>query len=122
MLATPELLQEAAQPRIVAELLSKYSNRIPLYRNTKAAAALGMDRNQLGELERWPLISKNEIRSNFPHNFLGEETNLEELVEQEIIELEHTSGTSEDRTALLLPHGWWLEQEARALHLNGLVS
>ena len=38
------------------------------------------------------------------------------------MELEHTSGTSEERTPLLLARGWWAEQEERALRLNRFVA
>ncbi|HVV70927.1 MAG TPA: hypothetical protein VHI52_05395, partial [Verrucomicrobiae bacterium] len=69
-----------------------------------------------------PFITKQDIRRNFPHNFLGPEGDLEALVESESVELEHTSGTSEERTPLLLPRGWWGEQERRALELNALVA
>lgn len=35
--------------------------------------------------------------------------------------MEHTSGTSEIRTSLILALGWWAEQEERALRLNRTV-
>src|ERR1019366_7867346 len=44
------------------------------------------------------------------------------FLDQDLVELEHTSGTSEERTLLLLGRGWWLEQEERALRLNPLVA
>jgi phenylacetate-CoA ligase len=53
---------------------------------------------------------------------LGEGTDLEGLIADEVVELEHTSGTSEERTPLLLPFGWWAEQELRALRLNAVVA
>ena len=39
------------------------------------------------------LITKENIRRNFPGNFLGSEFDLEYLLETEVAELEHTSGT-----------------------------
>jgi phenylacetate-coenzyme A ligase PaaK-like adenylate-forming protein len=68
------------------------------------------------------MITKADIRRGFPHNFLSPEHNLEELMESQLLELEHTSGTSEERTPLLLPYGWWEWQEAGALRLNRMVS
>jgi phenylacetate-CoA ligase len=38
------------------------------------------------------------------------------------VELEHTSGTSEERTPVVLGRGWWQEQETRALILNPFVA
>ena len=48
----------------------------------------------------------------------GAGVELEALLDQEAVELEHTSGTAEERTPLLLGRGWWAEQEERALRLN----
>ena len=77
----------------------------------------------LATLKLLPFITKQDIRHNFPQNFLGPGADLESLVEDEVIELEHTSGTSEQhRTPLLLPSGWWAEQERRALQLNPLAA
>jgi phenylacetate-CoA ligase len=116
MLATPELILEAAQSQRLAELLPRWLREVPLYRG---AAVPG---NELTTLQQLPLITKQDIRSQFPHNFLSSGTDLETLLEQEAIELEHTSGTSEERTPLLLPRGWWAQQEARALRLNSVVA
>jgi phenylacetate-CoA ligase len=71
---------------------------------------------------RLPLLTKEDIRRDFPRNFLESEAALKALVEEDRIELEQTSGTSEERTPLLLPRGWWAEQEARALRLNAFVA
>lgn len=116
MLATPELLQEAAQPSRLSAELTRCVQEIPLYREDKGRTD-GLDR-----LETWPLITKEDIRRNFPTNFLGSDLDLEYLLETEVAELEHTSGTSDVRTPLLLPKGWWAEQEQKALSLNHWVG
>jgi phenylacetate-CoA ligase len=116
MLATPELLQEAAEPSQLATELSRCVEEVPLYREDRGRTG------GLGQLETWPLITKENIRRNFPANFLGSESDLEDLLENEVAELEHTSGTSEVRTPLLLPKGWWAEQEQKALNLNHWVG
>jgi len=69
-----------------------------------------------------PFITKQDIRRNFPRNFLHAGIELETLLDRDLVELEHTSGTSEERTPLLLGRGWWAEQEERALRLNPLVA
>jgi phenylacetate-CoA ligase len=128
MLATPELIDVAAQPHRLAEMLSRCLNEVPLYqRNGIAAPGIADFRSgdadwALETLSRLPLITKQDIRRGFPANFLGESVDLDELIDDETIELEHTSGTSEERTALLLPRGWWAEQELRALRLNPTVA
>lgn len=116
MLATPELLQQAAQTSQLAAELSRCVEEVPLYREGRG------NTGDLGQLETWPLITKADIRRNFPANFLGAESDLDDLLEREVAELEHTSGTSEARMPLLLPKGWWAEQEQKALSLNHWVG
>jgi phenylacetate-CoA ligase len=62
------------------------------------------------------------LRENFPQNFLRAGQNLDALLENKSVELEHTSGSSEERTAVLFGRGWWNEQEARVLRLNNFVA
>src|ERR1017187_4189423 len=110
MLATPELMREAAQVARVEELLPNWRD-VPLY---QAALASGFS--------SLPQISKRELRENFPNNFLRAGQNLDALLESKLVELEHTSGTSEERTAVLFGRDWWDEQEARVLRLNRFVA
>ena len=69
-----------------------------------------------------PIIGKRELRENFPGNFLRAGQDLDALLASKAVELEHTSGSSEERTAVLFGHGWWNEQEARVLRLNHFVA
>lgn len=69
-----------------------------------------------------PLITKREIRKNFPANFLRAGQSLEPMIADKSVELEHTSGTSEERTAVLFPRGWWNAQEERVLRINGFMA
>jgi len=69
-----------------------------------------------------PLITKQDIRRGFPGNFLPAGVELETLLELDLVELESTSGTSEERTPLLMGRGWWTAQEERALRLNRFVA
>jgi len=122
MLATPELIREAAQSQRLAAVLPRYLDETPLYRHARdrfPRAALSLTG---GDLQRLPFLTKPDIQRGFPHNFLGPSRDLEALLESEVVELEHTSGTSEERTPLLLPRGWWAEQEKRALDLNSAVA
>ena len=103
-------MREAAQLARVEKLLPRWCD-IPLYQ-----AACGQD------LLRRSLITKHELRENFPNNFLRAGQNLDTLLESKSVELEHTSGSSEERTAVLFGRGWWNEQEARVLRLNRFVA
>jgi phenylacetate-coenzyme A ligase PaaK-like adenylate-forming protein len=120
MLASPELSQEPFKPGGLAGDLSRYALQIPLYQRMKRAP--GSDGVVSGDLSRWPLITKADIRRGFPDNFLSPGSSLDDLLDQDLVELEHTSGTSEERTALILPRGWWGDQELRALRLNSSVA
>jgi len=118
MLATPEWIEEAAQRDALNTRLPGWLARVPLYRDRLASAGLASP----VPLGRLPTITKHDIRRNFPHNFLGNTAVIETLLEEERIELEHTSGTSEERTPLLLELGWWTRQERRALARNRVVA
>jgi phenylacetate-coenzyme A ligase PaaK-like adenylate-forming protein len=120
MLTTPEILEAQAQPTRLGALLPRWLEEIPMYRGHASAST--DSEPPLETYSRLPFIAKSDLRKGFPANFLRAGVELDDLLDQELIELEHTSGTSEERTALLLGLGWWAEQEARALRLNPFVA
>jgi phenylacetate-CoA ligase len=111
MLATPELILETAQFSRLRELLPRWSE-VPLYRGALKG----------GDFFRLPLLGKSGLRRDFPENFLRAGQNLDALLDSQLVEVEHTSGTSEERTPVLFGRGWWNEQEARVLRLNRWVA
>ena len=111
MLATPELIDEAAQHGRVEKLLQLW-REFPIYRRISPE----------NDFSRLPLIGKRELRENFPANFLRSGQNLDALLESKSVELEHSSGSSEERTAVLFGCGWWNGQEARVLRLNRFIA
>lgn len=113
MLATPEIIREAAQHHRVATLLPQW-REVPLYRETLAQT----DRS----LTSLPIITKSDLRAAFPQLLLPPGRTLDELLAQHLIELEHTSGTSEDRLPVAFGRTWWNEQETRALRLNKFIA
>lgn len=119
MLATPELIREAAQLAQLAKLLPRW-RAVPLYRETLARA--GCERAGFECFRRLPLLAKRALRDNFPQNFLPAGRSLDALMAQKLVELEHTSGTSEERVPVILGRGWWNEQEERALRMNVFVA
>ena len=122
MLATPEIIEEFAQPHQLAAVLPRWMEAVPLYARPQTSSYPDKFRSEVDLLRSFPLMTKREIRDDFPRNFLGPEVELDALAEDPTIELEHTSGTLEERTPLLLPRGWWAEQERRALLLNPVVA
>ncbi|HEX5221273.1 MAG TPA: hypothetical protein VFZ59_17045 [Verrucomicrobiae bacterium] len=113
MLATPEWIRAAAQAGRLVELFPQW-RKIPLYRESLARHSSG--------LAGLPVITKRDMRAGFPHNFLSNTDALDDLLAKELVEIEHTSGTSEDRLPVIMPRGWWNEQEERALRLNQFVA
>jgi phenylacetate-CoA ligase len=121
MLATPELICEAGQLSQLAELLPRW-RAVPLYHNSLAKANHPVEHDVFTSFRRLPLLAKPEMRNGFPQNFLPAGQTLEALLENKLVEMEHTSGTSEERLPVIFGRGWWNEQEARALRLNRLVA
>ena len=109
----------ASLPDSLRRQLPGWLREIPLYRQRQPvppAAELA------SEFFRLPLITKRDIRTGFPQNFLRDGVELDDLLESDAVELEHTAGTSEERTPLILGRQWWAEQESRALRLNPFVA
>jgi len=119
MLATPEIIREAGQRAQLTALLPRW-RAAPLYRATLAQAECREAGPEF--FQKLPLLGKAAMRENFPRNFLGEQASLEALQAQNLIELEHTSGTSSDRLPVIFGRGWWDAQEQRALRLNAVVA
>ena len=100
MLATQELIQEAALPHRLGEVLPRWLREVPLYQRSGELSPLGGGAISLAELRRLPLITKQDIRRDFPRNFLRAGVELDTLLDQDLVELEQTSGTSEERTQI----------------------
>jgi phenylacetate-coenzyme A ligase PaaK-like adenylate-forming protein len=119
MLATPELIRETSQLAQLEELLPRWRD-VPLYRDLFGQDNCG--RADWDCFQKLPLIAKQEMRDNFPQNFLPAGQTIELLLEKNLIELEHTSGTSSERLPVIFGRGWWNAQEERALRLNSFVA
>ena len=119
MLATSEIIHEAGQRAQLTSLLPRWQ-AAPLYRDALTHAGC----REAGPecFQKLPLLGKPAMRENFPRNFLGESASLEALQEKNLIELEHTSGTTSDRLPVIFGRGWWDAQEERALRLNPVVA
>ena len=122
MLATPELIREAAQAAELEARLPRW-RAVPLYRERLATAENRFpESGSSARFDQLPFITKREMRAGFPEKFLNSGRTLETLLAEEVVELEHTSGTSEDRLPVMFGRGWWNAQEERALRLNPFVA
>ncbi|HEY9154672.1 MAG TPA: hypothetical protein VIM69_06050 [Opitutaceae bacterium] len=99
--------------------LREYVRDVPLYRSTIKG---GAHADQAALLAALPYITKQEIKTNFPNNFLRDGQSLDTLVAQKKVEVEHTAGTTDNRADLLLEYGWWSRQEQWALSLNAHIA
>lgn len=122
MLATPELIREAAQAAQLEARLPRW-REVPLYRErlTPEEPRPRGGRPTAG-FHQLPYITKREMRAGFPEKFLNSGRTLETLLAHQVVELEHTSGTSEDRLPVMFGRGWWNEQEENALRINKVVA
>ena len=119
MLATPELIRETAQLSRLAELLPRWRH-VPLYRDFLDQFSA---HDLRAGLQLFPLLQKpGNARRTFRDNFLPAAQSLESLLANQPVELEHTSGTSEERLPVIFGRGWWDAQEERALRLNAFVA
>src|SRR5450432_3177349 len=119
MLATPEIIRETSQLAQLEKLLPRWRT-VPVYRDAFARA--DCRHADFDCFQRLPLMTKPEMRNDFPRNFLGAGSTLETLLEKNLVELEHTSGTSSERLPVIFGQGWWNAQEERALRLNNFVA
>src|SRR5271154_5735526 len=119
MLATPEIIRETEQRAQLEELLPRWCE-VPLYRDLFAHK--NYQRADFDCFRQLPLMAKPEMRNNFPQNFLPAGQTIESLLEKNLIELEHTSGTSSERLPVIFGRGWWNAQEERTLRLNNFVA
>ena len=111
------MIHEAQLLRL-KELLSEWK-QVPIYRKRlpRGRVAWRAPRNLAG-FEQVPLIGKRELREGYPGNFLRPGQSFERLLEQGLIELEYTSGTSEEQMQVFFGRGWWEAQEARTFRRN----
>lgn len=109
-----------AQPAVTQSpdtVLRDYVDHVPLYH-----AAAGRAITAAGLLASLPYITKQEIKRDFPNNFLRAGQSLEGLVAANQVEIEHTAGTTDNRADLILGCGWWARQEQWALGLNQHIA
>jgi len=119
MLATPEIIRETSQLAQLEELLPRW-REVPLYHDLFAQK--NCRHADFDCFQRLPLMAKPEMRNNFPQNFLPAGQTIEMLLGKNLIELEHTSGTSSERLPVIFGRGWWNAQEERALRLNNFIA
>jgi phenylacetate-CoA ligase len=116
----PTIKQERLAPATLEAKLREYIAEVPLYQPAKPSLREHATGPEL--LAALPLITKQDLKRDFPRNFLRAGQSLDALTAQKLVEIEHTAGTTDNRADLLLESGWWLRQEAWALGLNARIA
>jgi len=112
-----EKWQAWQQERLVF-ILHRAATKVPYYRSLWGERRRKGVRSSWELLENWPVLSKKDLRSNHPQNFLVEGLNQNSLYP------EHTSGTT--GTPLVIYNSrktlqeWYAIYEARIRHWNGV--
>jgi phenylacetate-CoA ligase len=114
-----EIDHQPARVKSRDEKLREYVREVPLYRSATKAPDTSTWTELLAAL---PFITKQDVKTNFPQNFLRAGQSLDDLVAKKLVEIEHTAGTTDNRADLLLPYGWWARQELWALSLNADIA
>ena len=106
------------------ERVRRWLDVTPVYQTplVQAALARATGNDDCGWWDLLPFMTKRDWQKNFPANFLPWAASVDELEDHPEIELDFTSGTSGERTPLIMPRGWWAVQERRALFLNRHVA
>lgn len=110
---------ETTTPASQDQKIREYIREVPLYQSGAKAGGPSSSAELLAAL---PFITKQDIKRDFPRNFLRAGQTLEGLVADKRIEIEHTAGTTDNRADLILGSGWWAQQERWALSLNRHVA
>lgn len=114
---------EATQWTRLGAVVPAWLREIPMYqRAATAGASADLDYSQPDAFRSLPFISKADLRPAFPQGMLRPGVQLDDLLAADKVEVEHTAGTSAERTPLLLGRGWWADQERRALRLNPFIA
>jgi phenylacetate-CoA ligase len=92
---------------------------VPFYERSDWRLALALPEPRLEDL---PRITKAELRTHSPGDFLPRRFDLTELEQAGEIEEESTSGTSGASVRVIFGRTWWAEQEARTLRRHPLVA
>ncbi|PKO09641.1 MAG: hypothetical protein CVU40_10125 [Chloroflexi bacterium HGW-Chloroflexi-2] len=112
-----EKWQEWQQERLQL-ILHRAATKVPYYRSLWSEHRRKGGRSSYELLENWPILSKKDLSSNHPKNFLVEDLNPKSLYP------EHTSGTT--GTPLVIYNSkktlqqWYAIYEARIRHWNGV--
>lgn len=111
--------QQPAREKSRDEKLREYVREVPLYRSATQVNDTSTGTELLAAL---PFITKQDVKKDFPRNFLRAGQSLDDLVARKVVEIEHTAGTTDNRADLLLEYGWWARQELWALSLNAHIA
>ena len=104
-----------------SDLLSTAFSHVPLYKEWKKFDP-GENVSQDLRFDALPVLTKEDIRSNFPLGLMPDWQNLQEGLLREEIEYTFTSGTTSERVVNIWDQEWWNRAEAGAWKLNSATA
>ena len=102
---------------VCAAELNRALDGVPFYRGWRA-----LDPGREAPVDRryaaLPVVTKRDLRAHMPHGFVPQDRDLKAGLAAGEVELVSTSGTTEDRAAIVWHQPWWdaSEHAAAALH------
>jgi phenylacetate-CoA ligase len=104
----------------VGEETRRMVAEVPLYRDRPSPPA---DSSTVDAwLAQMPAMSKRELRRGFPKSLVRRNQDLHAAMQQELVTLLATSGTTADRLQVIWEWSWWDPQEREAMRLNALIA
>jgi phenylacetate-CoA ligase len=96
-------------------------NQVPFYQSWKAFdPGPGYPVEQ--RYAALPVLTKKDIRENFPQGMLPQGCDLNRALESKDINLVETSGTTDDKITNIWNQKWWDESERASWQLNSVMS
>ena len=104
-----------------SSLLNTAFEHVPLYKEWKRFD-LGESASTDKRFDTLPVLTKEDIRNNFPQGLMPEWQNLQDGLLKDEIEYTFTSGTTSERVVNIWDQDWWNRSEARAWKLNRVMA
>lgn len=106
--------------RRVGEETRRMVAEVPLYRDRTEPPA---DPSTVDAwLARVPAMGKRELRKGFPKSLVRRNQDLHAAMQEQLVTLLATSGTTADRLQVIWEWSWWDPQEREAMRLNARIA
>ena len=98
-------------------LLDRALAQVPVYRQWQRFDP-GSEAGVEARFDALPVLTKADMRDNFPHGLMPDDQDLAAGLASEAIEYTFTSGTTADKVVNIWDQSWWDRSEAASWQLN----